>query len=83
MAKCEAPQKTGWLGALVAWLHSTKGGSSETELNELAVRPWKRPCASTVVTTVTPVTKSPSAWRRALPSKGTVLCIESPCFFKP
>ena len=44
---------------------STSGGSSETDVNEFAVNPCGTPAASRVVTTVTPVTKQPSACRSA------------------
>ena len=44
---------------------STSGGSSETEVNEFAVNPCGAPPAPRVVTTVTPVTKQPSACRNA------------------
>src|SRR6185369_12476973 len=43
--------------------HSTRGGSSESALNELAVRPTGAPSAPRQVTIVTPVTKRPSASR--------------------
>src|SRR5207244_1310057 len=45
--------------------HMTKGGFSETEVNELAVIAKRSPSASTVVTTVTPVAYWPSARRRS------------------
>jgi hypothetical protein len=40
---------------------STRGGLSETDVNELAVIPRGSPAASMVVTIVTPVTKVPRA----------------------
>jgi hypothetical protein len=43
--------------------HSTSGGSSDSELKELTVRPTKRPSASQQVTRVTPVANRPSACR--------------------
>src|SRR5882672_3937679 len=49
---------------------STSGGSSETEVNELAVKPRGRPSPSIAVTTVTPVTKQPSARRSSSGSNG-------------
>ncbi len=45
-------------------LHSTSGGSSETELNELTVSPSGLPSGPVAVTTVTPVAKRPSAVRK-------------------
>ena len=39
------------------------GGVSETEVKELAVMPVKRPSAPRAVMIVTPVAKSPRAWR--------------------
>ena len=59
----------GMLLAPAARLHSTSGGSSETELKELAVRPRKLPSASRVVMTVTPVANCDSAWRNCAESK--------------
>src|SRR5882672_10886655 len=49
---------------------STSGGSSETEVNELAVKPRGRPAPSIAVTTVTPVTKQPNARRSSSESNG-------------
>src|SRR5579875_3432399 len=57
----------------VARLHSTSGGSSETELNELAVMPINWPESVRVVMTVTPVANWPSAARNAVGSKFGVL----------
>src|SRR5690606_38222614 len=48
---------------------STRGGSNETELNELTVKPIGAPSGAAVVTTVTPVAKRPSAVRKKLASK--------------
>src|SRR5471032_1200086 len=59
----------GRLLAVVPRLHSTSGGSSETELKELAVRQRKLPSASRVVITVTPVANWPSVWRKWALSK--------------
>src|SRR5438552_13701721 len=64
-AKCSADTKAGRLAALRARLHSTSGGSSDTELKLFTVRPTSRPAVSRVVTTVTPVVKVPSALRNA------------------
>ena len=44
-------------------LNSTMGGSSDTELKELQVRPAGWPLASSVVMIATPVGKRPSSWR--------------------
>jgi hypothetical protein len=44
---------------------NASGGSSDTEVKELAVSPTLRPSAQTVVTTVTPVVKHPKASRNA------------------
>jgi hypothetical protein len=63
--KRSASRNTGWLGAVSDWLHRISGGSSDTELKELAVSPCGRPSLSTVVITVTPVTNAPSTCRRA------------------
>ena len=49
------------LGELAERLHSTRGGSRETELKELTVRPTGAPSAAMAVTTVTPVAKPPRA----------------------
>ena len=43
----------------------TSGGSSETEETALAVSPAGCPCASRVVTTVTPVAKCPMTRRNS------------------
>jgi hypothetical protein len=45
-------------------LHSTSGGSSDTEAKELMVTPTGTPSALRAVTTATPVANSPSASRR-------------------
>src|SRR3990167_720746 len=52
-----------------ARLHSTRGGVSDTELKELAVRPTNLPWASRAVTTVTPVANMPSASRNSVGEK--------------
>src|SRR5688572_28428521 len=57
-------------------LHSTKGGSSDTELNELHVNPTGWPCASRVVMMATPVGKQPSARRNSrLSNTGAVVSL--------
>ncbi len=53
------------LRALCDRLHKTSRGLSETELNELAVRPMKAPFSSRVVMMVTPVANCDSALRNA------------------
>ena len=50
-------------------LQATSGGSSDTELKELQVRPTGWPSAPVVVMMATPVGKLPSALRNALASK--------------
>src|SRR6266571_5091295 len=52
------------LRALRARLHNTSGGSSETELKELTVTPWKQPSGKRTVTTVTPVANCASVRRK-------------------
>jgi hypothetical protein len=54
----------------LARLHNTIGGSSETELKLLAVRPTSMPSAERVDTTVTPVANAPSALRKERISSG-------------
>src|SRR5450830_501920 len=63
----------GMLLAAEPRLHSTRGGSSETELKELAVRPRKLPSANRVVMTVTPVANCDSACRKCTVSNCAVL----------
>ena len=52
-------------------LHSTRGGESETELNELQVKPIGPPLASNVLTIATPVGNVPSALRKSRGSKAS------------
>src|SRR5438128_6014817 len=59
----------GRLLAMLDRLHSTSGGSSETELKELAVSPRKLPSSRRVVMTVTPVANWDRAWRKCAESK--------------
>src|SRR6202044_2237017 len=68
MANARALRKTSKLPARLAMQASTRGGSSETEVKEFAVKPRGSPSAAIVVTTVTPVTKQPSARRNSLTS---------------
>src|SRR6185436_3294846 len=58
-------------------LHSTIGGSSETELKLLAVRPTSSPSTPRVVTTVTPVVNEPRALRNCLESMVVVFVMSS------
>ena len=60
-AKWLACSNTSWLLERLSMLHSTSGGSRDTELKLLAVTPTLRPLASAAVTTVTPVAKLPRA----------------------
>src|SRR5437763_8992463 len=74
--KCVPSWKAGRLCAYSELLHSTKGGFSDTELNELAAIPCNLPSRSRVVMIVTPVAKEPSALRnsRVLKPSAEVLC---------
>ena len=56
---------------LAAWdrLHSTSGGLSDTELNELAVSPTSSPLAVRAVTMVTPVANMASEARNSVGEK--------------
>src|SRR5690606_20958575 len=65
MQKWVARSKVGRLPASLRRLHSTMGGSSDTEQNELAVRPSSLPSGPRVVMTQTPVANLPSALRRS------------------
>src|SRR5215475_13514349 len=68
--------KAGRLCANNELLHNTKGGVSDTELNEFAVIPCSLPSRSRVVMIVTPVANEPSAFRnsRELKPSADVLC---------
>ena len=50
----------------LAKLQSTRGGDSDTELNEFAVSPTKPPAAVRAVTIVTPVANMPKALRNSV-----------------
>src|SRR5712692_11465617 len=65
IAKWLACAKSAKLAACRDKLHSTRGGSSETEENELTVTPMRRPSFARVLTTVTPVANWPSARRKS------------------
>src|SRR6218665_45855 len=65
MAECEPLAKTGMVLAPCARLHSTSGGSSDTELKELAVSPTNLPAELRAVTMVTPVANMPRASRNS------------------
>ncbi len=62
-AKWPAPTNAARLGLARRSDHSTSGGSSDSALNELQVRPTGAPGVSRQVTIVTPVAKRPSAVR--------------------
>src|SRR5215217_2418200 len=68
-AKRELSMKAGSAAEVLAKLHSTMGGSSDTELKLLAVRPTSLPSASSVVTMVTPVANEPRALRKPRESR--------------
>jgi len=51
-------------------LHTISGGSSDTELNELTVRPIGSPLRARVATTATPVANMPSVSRNARVTRG-------------
>src|SRR5450759_89948 len=74
--KCPPSWKAGRLCAYKELLHSTRGGLSDTEVNELAVIPCNLPSRLRVVTMVTPVANEPSALRssRTLKPSAEVLC---------
>src|SRR5229473_2888025 len=63
MAKASAVRKTFRLKSLRERLNNTRGGSRETELNELTVTPWGVPSSPRAVTTATPVGNMPSVFR--------------------
>src|SRR5215469_2496308 len=69
MAKTPAASKAFRLYAPRSRLKRTRGGSRETELKELAVKPRYSPSRPTEVTTVIPVAKHPRAWRKLRASK--------------
>src|SRR5688572_9070374 len=71
-AKCGACRKFDRFGERSERLHSMRGGESDTEVNELHVRPTSAPSVPTVVTIVTPVGKVPSALRKAFGSNGSL-----------
>ncbi len=60
--KAPASRTRGHVDDRVAMQTATKGGSSETDVNELTARPRGSP-PTEAVTTVTPVAKWPSTWR--------------------
>src|SRR5690606_29216521 len=64
-AKCVAAAKTSQECADLARQTSRSGGSSETEVKLLAVKPRGVPSSWRVVMTVTPVAKAQKAVRRA------------------
>jgi hypothetical protein len=58
----------GMLLEFIRKLHTIKGGSSDKELKELAVKPTGLPSASKTVITVTPVTKEAKQRRKSVGS---------------
>ena len=68
MAKPSASAKVPSRLLALRRLNSTSGGSSDTELKELQVRPAGRPSAARVVMTATPVGKQPSSCRNSFGS---------------
>src|SRR3954452_8124160 len=72
---CE-PAKTGNAFEDLARLHSTIGGSRDTELKLLAVSPTSIPSAERVETTVTPVANAPSALRNDRTWSGAIELME-------
>src|SRR2546423_4901198 len=63
-------------------LNSTKGGDSDTEVNELTVSPRRSPASEKAVTTATPVGNTPSASRNARSSKLTIEHSRFACAFQ-
>src|SRR5690348_567504 len=63
--KWSAAMNTGKRSDALSRLHSTIGGSSETEAKELTVTPTFSPSEPCAVTTHTPVAKWPKALRKA------------------
>ena len=57
-------RRSGTLGRCPDRLHTTSGGASETELNELTVRPTGSPLGARAVITVTPVETCPACRER-------------------
>ena len=55
IAKCALSRNTARLGERFTRLHSTSGGSSDSEAKELMVSPTLRPSVARVVTMATPV----------------------------
>src|SRR5688572_9954385 len=71
MAKYGACRRLERFGERSDRLHSTSGGDSDTELNELHVKPIGVPLGPAVVTTLTPVAKVPRALRKSRGSKNS------------
>ena len=77
-ARIDTPQRPvamsgAWKRLWVSTQTSTRGGSSETLVNALAVMAWSIPSCK-VLTTVTPLAKRPSAARKAASSSGAGTC---------
>ena len=68
--KKRCPLNTSRLDAVAARLHRISGGSSDSELKLLAVRPTKRPSGPRVAMMVTPVAKRLRHWRICAGSLG-------------
>src|ERR1700744_1537607 len=66
-AKRSARHKASCNWADLSTQKRTSGGSSETEVSELTVRPMGPSLASRAVTTVMPVVKQPIIWRKSAP----------------
>src|SRR5713226_5226112 len=79
IAKWLACAKSAKLAACRDKLHSTRGGSSETEENELTVTPMRRPSFARVLTTVTPVANWPSARRKSRRSNRSAAAVVVAC----
>lgn len=60
-----ASQNVSQLADALAMQANTSGGSSDTDVKEFAVKPRGVPSSARVATTVTPVTKLPSAQRNS------------------
>jgi hypothetical protein len=69
-AKCPAVSNTGRLTLCRPKAHRTRGGSSDSEVQEFTVRPTGTPSFECVVMTVTPVGKQPKARRNIRGSGG-------------
>ncbi len=73
-----APVMMAKLRDVLARQTSSRGGLSETEVKEFAVKPIGFPSPSQAVTTVTPVGKAPNASRNALGSTVWIVIVHPP-----